>query len=224
MSDERFENEIKQLNRLKTLLEQDSILPLRFDLERLSLDFRRFKLTIRGIKSLISNPSSGSSNTASTFIITVKVPSGYPWYAIPDIRFQQPISFHPHVFPDGRICWGTDNNKPQPDLFLADWIRGVVEYLQYNQDQGSLLKMNPSSPANGTAMDWWQTNARNISDYVPIWGTNTCFDEWGKEIIPIGLRVASFKDHIRFPRLVGMWWTAKRRFGYFAFAFPSASS
>ncbi len=166
MSDERFENEIKQLNRLKTLLEQDSILPLRFDLERLSLDFRRFKLTIRGIKSLISNPNSGSSNTASTFIITVQVPSGYPWNAIPDIRFQQPIPFHPHVWPDGRICWGTAN-APQPDLALADWIRGVVEYLQYNQDQGSLLRINPDSPANREATDWWQRNVASLSRYVP---------------------------------------------------------
>lgn len=166
MSDERFKNEISQLIKLKTILEKDSILPLRFDVERLSLDYRRFKLTIRGIKSLVSNPDSSSLSTGSSFIIIVQVPSGYPLTAIPDIRFQQPIPFQPHVFTDGRICWGS-GSVPQFDLTLADWIRGVVEYLQYNQDQGSLFKIGPTSPANKEAMDWWQRNQRNISRYVP---------------------------------------------------------
>lgn len=166
MSDERFKNEINHLFKLRSVLENDLFLPIRFDIERSSLDFRRFKLTVRGIKSLISNPDSGSSNTATAFAITVEVPLGYPWTAIPDIRFQKNIPFHPHVWSDGRICWGS-GSAPQPDLALADWIRGVLEYLQYNQDQGSFLQINPNSPANKEAMDWWQRNKDNISRYVP---------------------------------------------------------
>jgi ubiquitin-protein ligase len=166
MIGERYKNEIIQLLRLKKVLDGETKLPLRFDLERLSVDSRKFKLTIRGITSLINIPRSGSTYTASTFILTVEIPSGYPQTAIPDIRFQQPIPFHPHIHSDGRICWGT-GNEPQIDLNLLDWFRVVIEYLQYYQDQSSRFKMNSSSPANTTARDWWRNNSSTISRYVP---------------------------------------------------------
>lgn len=164
MSD-RFTNEITQLTRLKVVLDSDSVLPLRFDIQRLSLDHRRFKLIIRGIQSLIRNPSfSSSSATANSFTLMVTVPLGYPWTQIPDIKFQDPVPFHPHIWQDGRVCWGT-SNTPQPDLTLSDWLYNVIEYLQYNQ--GALLRMNPYSPANRDALEWWQGNKQSISRYVP---------------------------------------------------------
>jgi len=164
MSD-RFTNEITQLTRLKAVLDRDSVLPLRFDIQRLTLDHRRFKLTIRGISSLIRNPSfSSSPATANSFTLIVNVPSGYPWHQIPDIRFQEPFPFHPHIWPDGRVCWGT-SNTPQPDLTLSDWLYNVIEYLQYNRE--ALLRMNPNSPANQAALEWWKGNKQSISRYVP---------------------------------------------------------
>lgn len=164
--DERFKNELSHLSKLKAVLDKDSILPLRLGIERQSLDFRRFRLTIEGIRSLANNPAVHSSPVASTFVITVRIPSGYPWTEIPDIRFEQPILFHPHVYSDGRICWG-DGNDPQPDLTIADWVYRVVEYLQYNRDEGSHLRINLNDPANGAARDWWRQSRGNISRYVP---------------------------------------------------------
>ena len=166
MSDERFKNEITQLTRLKNILQSDVVLPLRFDIQPLGLGYRRFKLTITGITSLVMNPGSSALRTANTFTVNVEVPLGYPWTAKPEIRFEPPLPFHPHIWPAGSICWGSGNN-PNPDLTLADWIRGVVEYLQYNQDQASLLRMNPSSPANREAMQWWQSQRGSVSRYVP---------------------------------------------------------
>lgn len=164
--DERFKNELSHLSRLKAVLDNDSILTLRLGIERQSLDFRRFRLTIEGTRSLVNNPTVDSSPVASTFAVTVEIPSGYPWTKIPDIRFEQPIPFHPHVYPTGAICWGTGND-PQPDLTLADWVYLLVEYLQYNQDEGSHLRMNISDSANGAAGAWLDHNRRNISRYVP---------------------------------------------------------
>ncbi|MEN3335189.1 MAG: Ubiquitin-conjugating enzyme [Blastocatellia bacterium] len=166
MNEERFKTELNQLITIKRILQDDKILPLRFDIERLTLDHRRFKVTIRGITSLIVGSSSSFPMTANNFPIRIEVPSGYPWHAIPSIRFESPIPFHPHVFTHGGICWGT-GNSPNPDLTISDWIRGVVEYLQYNQDQASMLKINPSSPANREALNWWQQNNGSIRRYIP---------------------------------------------------------
>lgn len=166
MSEERFQTELNQLMKLRRVLETDTILPLRFDIQRLKLNYRHFKVTIKGLTSLVLESGSARPGTASTFIINVQVPTGYPFHAIPKITFEHPIPFHPHIFTHGGICWGSGNNA-SPDLTLADWIRGVVEYLQYNQDQASMLRMNPASPANREAMGWWQSNGTRVSRYVP---------------------------------------------------------
>lgn len=164
--DERYQNEINHLMKIKTILDQDVNLTLRFEIERLSLDFRRFKVTIRGLQSLINNPNNSTRPVSDNFQIIVEVPSGYPWLAIPNIKFNPPIPFHPHIHKDGRICWGETYNSPQPDLTIVDWIRGVVEYLQYNQDEGSFLRIG-GSPANSAAMDWWIENSKNLECYIP---------------------------------------------------------
>jgi ubiquitin-protein ligase len=161
MSEERFKNELKQILRLKTLLDGDTVLPLRFEITPESLNLRRFRLTLSGVTSLAGS----SHRTANKFILLVEVPAGYPRTAIPNIRFVDPIPFHPHVYESGKICWGTVSS-PQVDLFLVDWLRGVIEYLQYDQDQGSLLRIDPTSPANSTAMEWWLANSRRISSFV----------------------------------------------------------
>jgi len=165
VTDVRFKREMDHLLRLKTILDSDTILPLRFDVEPLSLDLRRSKITIKGIRSLTGNPDQTAACTGDRFTITMEVPQGYPWNAIPNIRFGSPVPFHPHVWTNGGICWGTAN-APQPDRWLADWFRGVVEYLQYNQDPVSMLRINPDSPANSSAMVWWQSKGSSISRYV----------------------------------------------------------
>jgi hypothetical protein len=161
MIEKGFRNELKHVLRLKTLLEGDTVLPLRIEITPESLDLRRFRLTLSGVPSLTGTPP----RTVDRFTLSVEVPSGYPQHDIPIIHFVDPIPFHPHVFPHGEICWGTESS-PQVDLFLVDWLRGVVEYLQYDRDQGSLLRINPESPANKIAMEWWLSNHHLISSLV----------------------------------------------------------
>ncbi len=166
MLEERYRREIQHLLRLKEILEHDTVLPLRIEIRRQSLGFRRFIVTITGIRSVVLPRSGVEPSTANRFVVEVSVPSGYPHNAIPHIRFQAPIPYHPHVYRSGEICWGT-GNTPQLDLWLADWIRAVIEYLQYNQDPGSALRINPRSPANGEALRWWRQHQRSLRRYVP---------------------------------------------------------
>lgn len=161
MYEERIRVEVAQLLKLKRLLDADRVLPLRFDAERRSLNSRDWALVIRGIES----PTSATSRVAQ-FNVSLHVAQGYPWTAMPKIAFDGPVPFHPHIFPDGRICWGS-GSKAQPDLTLVDWFRGLIEYLQHNQDSGSLYQVNPNSPANQEALTWWQRNRRQISKVVP---------------------------------------------------------
>lgn len=157
MGEQRFRNELKQLLRLKTLLDGDKVLPLRFEITSESLNLRRFRLTLRGVTSLVEN----SSRTADRFTLLVEVPDAYPESRIPKISFVDPKPFHPHVHPWGEICWGT-RYSPQIDLFLVDWFRGVIEYLQYDQDGGSLLRIDARSPANNAAMNEWLADPQRI--------------------------------------------------------------
>jgi len=163
VADNRFENEIKHLNRLKNTLEKDKILTIRFELIRLSLDFRSFRIKISGVNSLIRKPNLSTNYLSNNFSTIWRIPSGYPWSAIPDIQFEQPIPFHPHVFLSGKICWGTLSIS-QPDMSLSDWLRSVIEYLTYNQN--SLVGINIYSPANGDATKWWQFNNNNIPKFI----------------------------------------------------------
>jgi ubiquitin-protein ligase len=171
MSEERFKNELEQVLRLKALLDGDTVLPLRFEITPESLNLRRFRLTLSGVTSLALAGS--SHRNANKFILSVEVPPGYPRTAIPNIRFVDPIPFHPHVHKWGEICWGT-GNSPRVDLFLVDWLRGVIEYLQYNQDQGSLFRIEPESPANKTAMEWWLVNSRYLYECRTRYQTRLC--------------------------------------------------
>ncbi len=157
---DRYRNEINHLLTLKELLDNDSILLLRFSVKPGSLDFRRFELIMSGLEGLITSPSDSSSYKRTSFSISVEVPPGYPLLSIPLIKFLQPIPFHPHIFTTGNICWGT-GNAPQLDLCLVDWFLRVVEYIAYVKTW-----INPDSPANGSAMRWWIANKRSVDRYI----------------------------------------------------------
>lgn len=161
MYEDRIRNEVVRLLKLKSLLNSDKVLPLRFDAERMSLDLRHWRLLIWGIRSPIS-----ASITAERFNVSLQIPEGYPWQAIPYFEFEGTIPFHPHIYPGGKICWGSGNTA-NPDLTLVDWFRGLIEYLQHNQDHGSLYRMDPGSAANREALGWWQGHRSRISEYVP---------------------------------------------------------
>lgn len=164
MVDKRVPNERQHLLRLKTMLDKDSVLPVRFQVINPNLDFTSFRITITGLRSLIALPTPGYNCTATTFSMTWNLPPGYPWNAFPTIQFTSPIPFHPHVWiKTGSICWGSAN-RAEPDLVLADWLGRIIEYLSYNQN--SLVRMNPSSPANLDAKNWWMNNKGQLPSYV----------------------------------------------------------
>lgn len=161
-----LEKEIAHLQRLKRILEDDLILPLRFDLQCITpTDWHRFHIPIRGIRSLIADPIETSDCVRANFTVAVEVPQEYPWAAIPHIKFLPPIPFHPHVYHTGAIAWFV--RGPMPNLWLADWFCGVVDCLQWNQDTESVMKIDPSSPASSVALKWWQQNGRRLYEYVP---------------------------------------------------------
>lgn len=163
-SNSRVTREIAQIPRLQSLLASDTVLPLRISFERKSLDSRHSLIKIDGITSIVANPNNKRRHTSDSFGIDLRVPTAYPWEAIPQIQFVGKPPFHPHVFRDGRICWGSADT-PQPDLMLVDWLARVVEYLQFNQS--SLIGMNPASPANNEALTWWMSNKAGVARYVP---------------------------------------------------------
>jgi len=163
MGDIRFDNEIKHLIRLKQIIDNDNILPLRFNIQRKSLNFRLFEISINGITSLVESPEISANFHSSNFNTTWNIPVGYPWTAIPNIIFNKPIPFHPHVFRSGGICWGSLSTA-QPDYTLADWLRCVIEYLVQNKN--TLIRINTSSPANHEATLWWSRNISNLNRYV----------------------------------------------------------
>jgi len=166
MSDERFQNEMKHLYALRDLLEQDTRLPLRLRIERGSLDFREFSLKLSGISAFVADPCSTGQSTAPAFSLNFRVPEGYPFSTIPNISFGEPVPLHPHIWTDGRICWGTAWN-PRPDLQLSHWLVHVVEYLQYSQGDQSTLDINRNSLANRDALHCWDAHRKDLGRYVP---------------------------------------------------------
>lgn len=163
MNDIRLENELKHLTRLKNILDKDTILPIRFEIQKKSLDFRTFSITITGIKSLIKNPKLTSNYSAQRFNTTWNIPIGYPWTRYPNIIFVSPIPYHPHIYTSGAICWGSLSG-PQPDYALADWFRFIIEFLVINEN--SLMKINTNSPANHDATKWWKSNNYLLYKYI----------------------------------------------------------
>lgn len=166
MSDEAVRREIEHLKRLQQLLAMDIQLPLRIDIKEEGLSGRKLNITISGIRGLVDSPDRSSSPARANFQLSMEIPPGYPDHSIPNIRFLSPVPFHPHIYTHGGICWGTAN-APQPNLWLADWLRLLVEYLQYNQDPAVMLGIDRTSPANGDALSWWAQSGRSISRYVP---------------------------------------------------------
>jgi ubiquitin-protein ligase len=156
----QYITELKNLTILKRLLDRDPILPLRFDIQRIgdSYDLRRFQMTIRGVEGFIAEPGTASHYKSNLFIVTVDTES-YP-EKIPKIGFDQPILFHPHVYPiNGGFCWGP-SKESDPSQTLLYWFSSIVKYIQY--DPGRI----GDDPANGKADEWWKKNRSRIHEYI----------------------------------------------------------
>lgn len=168
---DRFYNELKQLHNLAGMLEANSGLRVSLSVKRLTLDFRSFGVNLSGLRSLVKKPPSVSQlqdAVSDSFNVLFSVPRDYP-FSKPDIKFDRPIPFHPHIWRDGRICWGTlgDPRASQQDWItrmLVGWVGAIVEYLQYEE---GTIRINSGSPANSEAMDWWRSHSKDIRKYVP---------------------------------------------------------
>ena len=79
----------------------------------------------------------------------------------PLARFiSRPLLFHPHVFEDGYVCIGGYS----PDEGLASFCLRIAKYIQC---QPKLI--DPSSPANGHALDWAKRNRKILPiDNTPL--------------------------------------------------------
>lgn len=158
----RVNNEIVMLMRLAEIIRLDPELPVALDVTHdPDRNMLRLQLDIVGLALLGNDPK-----PVPRFTVSVRLPSDYPLSA-PEFKFDHPVPFHPHVWRDGRICWGTALNRPRPDLMLVDWVRGVFDYLQFSQDPASLLLIDPSSPANVQALHWYNSNRASLLKYVP---------------------------------------------------------
>jgi len=153
----RYELAIRRLESFQRLLAHDIKTPVRISMNYLTLDKRQFILTITGITSPVILDN--GYTYGNTFRVRVEVPDGFP-EAIPNIKFEQAIPFHPHVFRSGNICWGTYNVGSASNPSLIVWVVNLLYYLEYNQHPA--YQMNMNSPANVTARDFYMQHRTTI--------------------------------------------------------------
>jgi ubiquitin-protein ligase len=150
---DRIRNEANQLLRLKRILDSDTKLSVRMDIERSGLTFSSFLLRIRGVEGLIAAPGTGSGWKTSTFKVDVTLPSGYPDHKGPGLTIHPPVPFHPHVWPGGSFCLG-DLDGPHPDMTLVDWFYAMVEFFNWSE---GLIEARDIG-ANRDAKLWWDAH------------------------------------------------------------------
>ncbi|MHB8807211.1 MAG: hypothetical protein ACYC59_06485 [Anaerolineaceae bacterium] len=164
MENSRFRNELEQLFRLKNLLDEDRVLPIRFDVNRKSLDFHWFEIVIHGLDSPIINNI--KPKVIKDFFIDFTIPPGYPWDSLPHLIFIKNIPFHPNIYTSGNICWGDLGYSSQPDLHLVDWFGLSIDLLQFTQEKEGFIVLNSGSPANVSASTWWNGNKFRINQLI----------------------------------------------------------
>ena len=64
------------------------------------------------------------------------------------------VPFHPNWYNHGSVCNGT--GWEGKEMWLSDYICFVGELLQFKAS-----RINPNSPANHAANDWWKANRNN---------------------------------------------------------------
>lgn len=90
----------------------------------------------------------------NTCKVKITLPANYPYDAPDTIMVSDPLVYHPHWFISGRYCpgsWGVSES-------LLRYTEKMIETLQNNPDL-----INPDSPANTDAMNWYLRNKNNKS-------------------------------------------------------------
>lgn len=115
-------------------------------------NYQQYDLAIDGIETLVG-ANRGTIRKRHRFII--ELPPEYPLQQ-PTIRFKETI-FHPNWYSDGRVCFGT---QWVPGDKLSELVIDIIKMMTFEI-------VNPRSPANSTANDWYLQNAGRIKNVVP---------------------------------------------------------
>jgi len=119
-----------------------------------SEDYRLYDIKLIGIETLVGTTEE-DMRMSNYHEFSVKVPLN-PKLENPNIKFKEPI-FHPNWYSDGRICFGTQ--WVQGDK-LSELVIDVIKMMLFEI-------VNPRSPANSSANEWYLQNERNIRDVLP---------------------------------------------------------
>ena len=119
---------------------------------RVSNNYQHYVVTIDGIEALVG-ATKGIKRKYHVF--TIDLPPEYPLRQ-PDVRFKETI-FHPNWYSDGRICFGTQ--WVQGDK-LSELVIDIIKMMTFEI-------VNPRSPANSVANEWYLQNKRNIRHILP---------------------------------------------------------
>lgn len=100
--------------------------------------------------------------------LKVEFPENYP-NSPPDMRFEQPIPFHPNVYQNGKICI---------DILQHNWSSAYNIGSVLRSIQALLVDPNPNSPANNSAAVLFTENraeyTRVVKKYVETtWSSTT---------------------------------------------------
>ena len=158
------QEELRQLLGFRDLIGADPKIAFRIEIAREAHDYSQLLVKFIGLTTLVVN---GSSYRKTTEPITAhfSIPPGHAATTRVTISFRQPVPFHPHVFPSGSICWGSVSNEDAGSWTLVMWTIALLEYVQFNQQ--TFIGINPNSPANRDANDWWKSHRTSISRNVP---------------------------------------------------------
>lgn len=97
------------------------------------------------------------NESGSGFSLRVTLPARYP-YEKPQFGMTSPI-FHPHVFESGTLCIG---DVWYPSETVDKIVKRVIEGLLYDAS-----RINPLSPANRTALNWYQNAIKKFPGQFP---------------------------------------------------------
>lgn len=160
------QEELKQLVIFKDLANSQANIGFKLDLKKApgNLDYSDLLVTVSGLKVLVV---SGSGYRATTEGIPARfvIPPGHPNSSRVSVSFTNPVPFHPHVYTNGSICWGSVATSDAGSWTLTLWTIAVLEYLQMNQR--TFIGVNTNSPANSSANAWYQQNRRKLDRTLP---------------------------------------------------------
>lgn len=161
--DQSRKEELRQLLTFRDLISADKRVPFTIEIEKEALDYSRLLVRFVGLKTLVVDGPGHRTHTGPITAL-VTIPPGHAALNRVSISFRDPVPFHPHVFTSGSICWGSVAQSDAGSWTLVLWTLALLEYLMMNQK--SFIGINPSSPANRNALNWWSSNKNRLASEI----------------------------------------------------------